>query len=270
MNTKRIIYSRSALKIFALLSKGDILIRNDGRSMVWLLKRAVEPLIVRWNDSLVVSLVVFSKTCSRIARRSSIKYLVIYLKASQVLLQQSMGGYKITSTRPLKGAISRTRSGLPRIIPSSHRVKIRMGRRMYVRLWMTLLGLYRVLEFPGSLSISTIEAPGKTIPGDVIIEFRDFILTVFWKQFAWASFNKIAMQANSRNKRDKIDLWTPFIGHLTAHPFVIRKSSPSSMKGDDDRKWRDISTSPQSLKKAAAMWIHGVGQEKVYGPSSLW
>jgi hypothetical protein len=44
---------------------------------------------------------------------------------------------------------------------------------------MTLLGLYRVLEFPGSLSIKTITAPGKVIPGDVIIEFRDFIVSVF-------------------------------------------------------------------------------------------
>lgn len=45
---------------------------------------------------------------------------------------------------------------------------------------MTLFGLYRVLEFPGSINIKTITAPGKLLPGDLVIEFRDFILNVFW------------------------------------------------------------------------------------------
>jgi hypothetical protein len=134
MNTRKVFYSSSARKLFALLSKGDILIRNNGRSMVWLLKRAIEPLVVRWNNPLVAGLVSFSRECSRLAKFSGIKYLVTYLKACQVLLQQSIGGHKIQSTRPLKGAISRTKSGLPRIIPASHRIYIRMGRRQYIRI----------------------------------------------------------------------------------------------------------------------------------------
>jgi hypothetical protein len=70
---------------------------------------------------------------------------------------------------------------------------------------MTLFGLYRVLEFPGSININTIIAPGKVIQGDLIIEFRTFILDVFWPSLKWTN-SSLVRQANSRNKRDKIDL----------------------------------------------------------------
>jgi hypothetical protein len=270
MKTRKIFYSSSARKLFALLSKGDILIRNNGRSMVWLLKRAIEPLVVRWNGSLVAGLVSFSRDCSAIARLSGIKYLVTYLKGCQVLLQQSIGGHKIVSTRPLKAAIGRTKSGIPTMIPSSHRIYIRMKRRQHIRIWMTLFGLYRVLEFPGSLNIKTITAPGKMLSGDLIVEFREFILNVFWPSFKWATFNKLAVQANSRNKRGKIDLWTPFVKDLKSAPFVLRKSSPSTEKMEIGDILRDISTSPAALKKAAAAWVQGVGKVKVFGPYSLW
>lgn len=97
-------------------------------------KRAIEPLVVRWNNSLIVGLVSFSKDCAKIAKSSGVKYLVTYLKACQVLLQQSIGGYKVHNTRQLNGAISRTKSGLPRIIPAYHRYQIRMMRRQYIRI----------------------------------------------------------------------------------------------------------------------------------------
>jgi len=54
-----------------------------------------------------------------------VKYLVLYLKASQVLLQQSVGGQKLPDTRPLKAAVRRTRGGLPSLIPKVSRERIR-------------------------------------------------------------------------------------------------------------------------------------------------
>lgn len=142
---------------------------------------AVIPLSARTRASDVKVILVFCRDCSRLARRSGVKYLVLYLKAAQVLLQQSVGGQKLSDTRPLKVAVSRSRSGLPRWIPRQHRLLIKAGCRREIRLWMTLFGLYRVLGFKGEVKTSTITKPGKIIPGDAIIGFQRFIHDHFFK-----------------------------------------------------------------------------------------
>jgi hypothetical protein len=107
--------------------------RNKGRGLVWLLKLAVIPMSVRTRASDVRVIVSFSSFCYKLARKSGVKYLVLYLKASQVLLQQAVGGYVLPSTRPLGGAVSRTRGGLPRLIPENHRRAIRAMRSREIR-----------------------------------------------------------------------------------------------------------------------------------------
>lgn len=141
------------------------------------------------------------------AKRSGVKYLVLYLKSSQVLLQQAVGGYRLPSTRPLKCAVSRSRSGLPRIIPREDRLAILARRPREVRFWMTLLGLYRVLGFVGRVSFDTITKPGKVIPGEAIVGFQRFIHEHFFKM-ASARYGSNAMlsQAVLRNRKGKIDL----------------------------------------------------------------
>jgi len=87
----------------------------------------------------------------------------------------------LPDTRPLKVAVARSRSGYPRLIPKESRSRIVAGSRREVRLWMTLLGLYRVLGFPGVVSTTTIEKPGKVIPVDTIVAFQRFIHDHFLK-----------------------------------------------------------------------------------------
>ena len=55
----------------------------------------------------------------------------------------------------------RTNKGIPRIIPAHVRKLILVDRHIpSIRLWMTLFGLFRILEFPGKLKLSTITDAG--------------------------------------------------------------------------------------------------------------
>lgn len=78
--------------------------------------------------------------------RSGYPFLASYLKAASVYLMQSVGGMRIEDCCALGPKVARTRGGLPVIIPSADRVEIRKGNRTMIRFWLTLFGLYRVLE----------------------------------------------------------------------------------------------------------------------------
>lgn len=69
----------------------------------------------------------------------------------------------LDDTGRLGPRVSRTKSGIPRIIPAQMRKRIKEGDVAAIRMWMTLFALYRVLEFPGILKLSTITDPGKDI-----------------------------------------------------------------------------------------------------------
>lgn len=136
---------------------------------------AIVPVSVRVRAVDLRNIYSFTRFCHTLARRSGIKYLVLYLKASQVLLMQAVGGHILCDTRGLKVAVRRSRSGFPALIPRESRMLILSGSRRELRIWMTLLGLYRVLGFAGAVSTDTITKPGKIIPGEVVVGFQRFI-----------------------------------------------------------------------------------------------
>jgi len=84
---------------------------------------------------------------------------------------------------------------------------MKAGSAREIRLWMTLLGLYRVLGFVGVVKTSTITDPGKVIPGDAIIGFQRFVHNVFFAE-ALRKFGRdpILKQAEARNAKGKISL----------------------------------------------------------------
>jgi hypothetical protein len=137
--------------------------RNRGRSLIKVLLQI--PYVVMGEQTCVrvkfCSL--FSFHVYKIWKGSGVPGVVIYLKASQVLLQQAVGGQRISDLSPLKVRVKRSRSGFPRFIPVTERKKLREGNVEVTRFWMTLMGLYRVLEFPGKLKLSTIYEGGKEV-----------------------------------------------------------------------------------------------------------
>lgn len=84
---------------------------------------------------------------------------VIHLKGCHVLLQQIVGGQKLDNPRRLGCAIGRSRTGIPLVIPFEHRVRILHGDVWAVRIWSSFFWLYRVLEIPGKVKLSTITKP---------------------------------------------------------------------------------------------------------------
>jgi len=55
--------------------------------------------------------------------------------------------------------VSLSAGGLPRILPSRFRDSVRKSRPLEIRFILTILGLYRVLPYPGKVKLSTITDP---------------------------------------------------------------------------------------------------------------
>jgi hypothetical protein len=121
----------------------------------------------------------YARFVVRLQRRSGWPYVVLYLKACAVLLQQAAGAYRIENTRDLKVAVSRTRGrGFPRIIPLQCRRALESGDAWTYRIWLTLFGLYRVIEYRGVIKLDPITTPS-SMGVDIVWEWWRF-LVAFW------------------------------------------------------------------------------------------
>jgi len=148
-------------------------------------KRIFVPLLamVRWSDGRltrgnVKACAFFAKKCEWLYTKGGTKGLVLYLKTCSVLLMQGLpsSSSKYSSRDIQKGvAVSATGDGLPRIIPRDHRHRIRSGDPRYIRLWMTLFGLYRAFSYKAAPKLSTITSPGKVIPKLVSKNWAKFL-----------------------------------------------------------------------------------------------
>lgn len=89
------------------------------------------------------------------------KSTVAWLKASLVAIQKELGQDRLVTLHALKADLpySKTAGGLPRLIPSVERHRIRSGDIRVIRFWTGLFNLYRVLKVPGELKLQTITAP---------------------------------------------------------------------------------------------------------------
>lgn len=112
------------------------------------------------NRSWILSIVSFSRFCLRLAAHRGTKGLAIYLKTCTILLMKVVAGESVKDLSPYGCRVARTKSGVPCIIPKVHRPGILAGEFRLVRFWMTLFGLYRVLDFRAAFSVRTIVEPG--------------------------------------------------------------------------------------------------------------
>lgn len=188
----------------------------------------------------------FSRFCARFVRKQGSKGLAIYLKTSYVVLQQYVGGQKARSPWTLGTNIARTRLGIPRVVARVHRSLIRSGDPDCIRFWLTLLGLYRQVEFKGKLKLGTITAPG-CVKADQVSEWQLFVPT-FW------------VKMRKRTMAQWWDDWVLEIDHL----LPIRKSSPNSQGLTaiiglflDLRAWADNLPMRGILKE----WLHCTGND---------
>lgn len=138
----------------------------------------------------------FCRLCVHLIRTQGAKGLVKFLKASGTSIQQSLGGQLVPDGGKLGCRFGRTSSGLPRWIPEAIRIRIRLGDTVAIKTTLTLVNLYRVLEFPGTLKTSTITDPSRGTGGlnVMIISFiprflRLFVFKRFDRRVIWTTLN---------------------------------------------------------------------------------
>lgn len=94
-----------------------------------------------------------------------------------LLIQRVLAESKLANPRDAGVAISVTNRGVPRWIPVLHRKRLLRGDRTVIRFYLGLLTLYRVVDYRGKLSLSTVTDPGKKIDPRLMAAFREFMVT---------------------------------------------------------------------------------------------
>lgn len=134
--------------------------RNGGRSLIGWLLGAVADVGGKVSKFRVTAIVIFSFRVAQIYKNEGVKGVVMTLKTSHILLMQSLAGYRILDQSPLKRRVRRDRTGIPLWIPRASRDMLRRKDNGIVRLWTSLLALYRVLDMPGKLNLNSITDMG--------------------------------------------------------------------------------------------------------------
>lgn len=143
-------------------------------------------------------------------------------------MQSVATGKRAHNARNLGSVVGQDRSGIPMVIPSEHRRRIRAGDKVILRIWVSWFSIYRVLTFPSLLKLKTITDPGL----DLSKLGPDMDKAI-------ASFISKALHVKGLLTLDDPD-------------FVpLSKSTPSILKGKDKVSW-----SPLGIVSAASALIH--------------
>lgn len=196
MNNLKIARLRERILFRNRVSSGDLFtIRKinatfgvKARGLLLRLFTRMIPLVgLRITVARVRTILAFIANCKAIYRQQGMKGLVLWLKSNTVVLQQILGGFRLKDLTPLKARISRNRAGFPRAILSQDRARIRAGDWRLVKFYLTLFNLYRVLEFPGQVKLSTITDGSKANPSrsnirDMVISYVPSFISIVLQQ----------------------------------------------------------------------------------------
>jgi len=146
-------------------------------------KIKISPRLRRFNKFLELLL--------RAYRHHGATYVVKWLKACHVVVQRKLSSVPAKSLRELERdyPLPRLINGLPSFIGTQDRRAIRLNHPGTIRLWLTILSLYRVLECPVKLNLGTITNPSgsdKSAEKILISQMKDII-----------NFNKIGRSLSS-------------------------------------------------------------------------
>ena len=227
---------------------GAMLSVKAGRPIVNHLLRLVSLSGLGMSTGLVKAIIVFVKFCFKHIKNNGLPRLIKVLKACSVILQQASGRHKLNNMTPLGVRVSRSKTGFPRVIPDLHRRRILSGDWMIIKLWMTLFSIYRVLEMPYKLKLTTITDPS-TMDGSWLVKFASDADSVFWTGLG--NLPNFSDTKIGENWGEPID----FLRSLRATPFVISKTSaPAGTIRLDDSDRTVLSTAPAGILAAVAAW----------------
>nr|UJQ92469.1 MAG: putative RNA-dependent RNA polymerase [Mitoviridae sp.] len=187
-NNIKSLYNSSLFRLsFNLINFSDRFTVKGGVQMVNILKGLIT-VCTRCTSGRIRFIVLFIWKVKLLLRSQGVKGTVKYLKAAGTMVQQAIGGQKVDDLGKLGTRVARTRSGLPRFIPSQLRTLIRSGDPTTVKIVLTLINVFRVFEFPGTLKLSTITAPNKG-HGGLNNQIRSFI-PLFISRFVRPRFSR--------------------------------------------------------------------------------
>lgn len=149
--------------------------------------------------------------------------------------------------------IRRSRQGLPVCIPVQHRRDILKGDRKIISLWMSLFALYRVLECPGKVKLSTITDPGVSLPDEYLFKWeQSFMETIRLLDQEFGLSPDIRPSALPLAPSQGLELVKGTIPRLVIEVFPIFKSGPSGFtRGKNamtNHDWDVLVTSAKAIK----------------------
>lgn len=131
---------------------------NGSRTVVAIFVRMITATVGVLTPQLITDTYILVGSFRSIARKQGIVGLVKYLKVCFVITQQVLGGQYIADLGSIGPRVSRTNSGLPRILPARLRARL-LDNPKIIQYVLTLFGFYRDLECPGLLKTKTITGP---------------------------------------------------------------------------------------------------------------
>lgn len=181
---KTSLYHSTLLRLnFSLDNIQDWFTVKGGRPLVNILKGISIMAGANATSGTIRVIVLFIVHCKHLKRTQGVKGLTKFLKAATVSVQQSLGGHRVRDVGLLGARVARTQRGLPRFIPAQLRKRIRAGDPTAIRMILTLLNVYRIFKFPGTLKLQTITNPfmGKGPMGYILA-----YIPLFLKLFVWS------------------------------------------------------------------------------------
>jgi hypothetical protein len=144
------------------------------------------------NKGSPLRLVIFKNFLSHVWKMKQChgsKHVVNYLKGSHLAIQKFIAGTPVSSLKEIlgPGVYPRLASGLPKFINLSDRKLIRSNNTSVIRFYLTLFSVYRILDCPKQLKLSTITDP---FTGDVqYLEFVKLALTnIVYRHFNFSKY----------------------------------------------------------------------------------
>jgi len=196
------------------------------------------------------AILLFIQRCKDIHKAQGMPGLVKYLKSAGVLLQQALAGQVLKDAGTLGPRVSRNASGLPRFIPRLHRARIHNGDLRLAQFWLTLINLFRVLEFTGKVNLRTITDPQAPCP-EHLKDVYEFVTS----QGTMDAFVESVNSLTGTTLRAEVREFTP-------EPFSIAKSSPQTV-GAEGISDQNASTKPYVLFTSALALMNSGMADKV-------
>lgn len=212
---------RFTFKSFPLTNLSAMIARNGGQSVVGIILRLFPAMQVNLSPFKVTLVKQVLRTFSKIFQSQGPRGFVKYLKSCSVVTQQALAGYRINDISP---RVSRTSSGLPRILPPLFRKLVRSNTSM-MKLALTLFSLFRDILYKSPAKTKTITAPF-TGSDKVVLEVIKYIPR-FVRLFSGKKVFSRRIFVSNRFKYFAINKSSPsaFKGLSSTNPFVLWNSA---------------------------------------------